>query len=218
MEPQVSIGTFHQASWPGAGDVDDCWAVADLQAIHATAPWLRLATIPIYRAAAGNPDMPGPTGGSIGDSRRAIRMLYPKLDVVVLDADLGESFAGFLARVKGGRVASVAVLASALPASLQYGFGGRHRVTIYWDGAKLRILNPLQQAHKRADDISADSLKAAIVAYGSGVRAIVMPTPAEAFAFHPLLPAAVEAATVKLTADLAGAADRLASIAKIATG
>lgn len=211
MDPMVSTGAFHQASWPGAGDVDDCWAVADLQGVHAVAPWLRLVTIPIYRAAAGNPDQPGPTGGSIADSRRALRALYPSLQVEIHGDQDALTYAGLLAKVKANRPASVAVLSGALPPALQYGFAGKHRILVFWDGAKLRILNPLQVAHKRADDIGVDALRAAVQAYGSPVKAVIFPSPDQAFETHPLLASRIAKATAPLQA-------RLAQIAEIAGG
>lgn len=207
MDPQVSIGAFHQASWPGAGDVDDCWAVADLQAVHAVAPWLLLPGVPAYRTAAGNPDMPGPTGGTIADSQRAIRRLYPA--IAALSAFWGEgdgkTFDGLVLSLRQGRVASLALLSGALPPALRHGFAGVHRVAVFWSGGP-RILNPLAAAHSRPEAITASALQAACRAYDStDIRAVLLPSPAQAFATHPLLPAAITAATQTLRDKIAAA-------------
>jgi hypothetical protein len=199
MDPQVSVGAFHQASWPGAGDVDDCWAIADLQAIHAVAPWLRLVTVPAYREAAGNPDLPGPTGGSIADSRRAIRILYPGLGADYMDQDPVVPFAALLARLKAGAVASVSVMNGKLPPSLRFGtYAGGHRVAVFYDNPTLRVLNPLAPAHQRAKPITPDQLKAACLAFAPGIRAVVFPDPDTAFRTHPLLGPTIAAAVKTL--------------------
>ena len=55
MNPQFTTGVFNQQRWPQAGDTDDCWAIADLMAVHSVAPWLPLPGITKYREAAEIP-------------------------------------------------------------------------------------------------------------------------------------------------------------------
>lgn len=193
---QISIGALGQAGWPGAGDVDDCWAVSDLQGVHASAPWLQLYTVPRYREAAGNPDRPGPTGGTIEQSARALRKLYPSLAFAAYVAPgstgLGLRFSDWSVMVKAGRPSSVEIIAGELPPRLRHGFAGRHRILAFWDGtAGYRILDPLAAPHSRAEEIAKPELEASIGAAGPGVRAIVFPTEAEAFLGHPLLEDAI---------------------------
>lgn len=189
VNPHLSSGVFSQKMWPGVGDVDDCWCLADLMAVHAVAPWASLPDITKYRAAAGNPDKPGPTGGNIAHSTKAIRALYPKLAIFTSTANAGPlTWAAFASKMKTGnrRAASLSVLSSALPPSLTFGFYGTHRVTVTYTG-KWRIANPLAQPHARWSVISEADLKRAVQAYpGDYVGCVLLPTVEKAFMTHPL--------------------------------
>ena len=94
MLPQFTTGVFNQQRWSQAGDTDDCWAIADLMAVHSVAPWLRLPGITKYRELAHNPRMPGPTPGNIAQPARAIRGLDAAFE--------GVPFSEFLPKLQAG--------------------------------------------------------------------------------------------------------------------
>jgi hypothetical protein len=198
MIPNFTTGVFNQQRWPGVGDTDDCWAIADLMAVHSVAPWIRLPNLPQYRELADNPNELGPTPGSITHSARAIRKLDPKLgDAIEVMRD-GE-FADFLGRLKAGHPASLSVKSGSLPPKLQFGFTGNHRVAVFWNGSEIRLANPLARAHSRSKVISEDALRTAIREHPDpGVNCVLLPTAAEAFQLHPLLTGAIEAAIAGL--------------------
>lgn len=202
MDPQVTVGVFAQASWPGAGDIDDCWVVSDLQGVHAVAPWLPLVTVPKYREVAGNPDQPGRTGGTIAQSRLALKTLYPTLAIEAFLPSAELTWATFAAKIQGGRVASVNLVSDALPLALRHGGTGGHRCLVFPTASGWRIMNPLARAHSRPEEITEAALRAAIAAYGPGIRCIVFPDPDDAIRTHP----AVVALSAQLQAAQAAAA------------
>lgn len=215
---QASVGVLGQAFWPGAGDVDDCWAVSDLQGVAAVAPWLQLVTIPKYREAADRPDLPGPSGGRIQDSAKALRKLYPGLGFAAYQdatsSGAGLRFSDWLPMLKGGRPSSVEIVAGSLPARLRHGFAGLHRVLVFWDPQDgWRILDPLAAPHSRAEKIEGLELEAAVRAVGTSVHAIVFATPAEAFRTHPLLAAEVALATAAERIRIEGVKGKVAALA-----
>jgi hypothetical protein len=186
--PHLSSGVFSQKYWPGVGDVDDCWAMAALLAVHAVAPWVSLPKMTDYRAAAGNPDKPGPTGGSLAHSAKAIRTLWPELGRLIKVIDNAPSDA-FNDAKKLDRVASVSVLSGALPPSLIFNFYLNHRITVFRGNSGWLAANPLAPPHSRWKPITKAALKLAMEKYPtSGVNAIVMPSVAAAFKTHPLYP------------------------------
>jgi hypothetical protein len=163
-------GVFSQRSWPGAGDVDDCWVVATIWAAVAADPAAVRPSVTTFRAAAGDPDDGVTDGGSLDEVIRGARKVWPALPVrPFASAD----FDAFLAAVRSGSPASLAVWAGKLPAGLRFGFLRAHQVGIGWD-AGLWLMNPLATSGARPLAISASALKTAAVApelgYG-GLRA-----------------------------------------------
>jgi hypothetical protein len=192
--PQFTTGVFNQQRWPQAGDTDDCWAIADLMAVHSVAPWIRLPGITRYRELARNPRMPGPTPGTVAQSARAIRALDPAFGELI-ELIEGLPFSEFLPKVKAGHPASLSLLSGSLPSRLQFGFRGNHRVAVFWNGAKIRLANPLARAHSRSKPITEDELHTAVRDHPFNmVHAVLMPTVEQAFQLHPLLSGAIEAA------------------------
>ena len=189
MNPHLSSGVFSQSWWPGNGGrpYDDCWCLADMMAVHAVAPWLSLPSVVKYRKAAGNPDEPGiPDGGTIDQSAKAIRALWPKIGklIKVLKAD---SWAEFEAAITKDRTASLSVKSGSLPLSHQYGFKGTHRVCVAKVDSGWLIANPLAPPHSYYRTISEAALQKAVRDYpAQGTYAIVMPSVAAAFKTHPL--------------------------------
>jgi hypothetical protein len=187
--PQFTTGVFNQRRWPRAGDVDDCWAVADLMAVHSVAPWLRLPNMTQYRAAANNPDRDGPTPGTVAQSGLAIRTLWDEFGKLI-DVVENEPFKDVLPRIKAGRPASIGVLSDSLPERLQFGFSGpksAHRVAVFWTGTELKLANPLARAHSRPKPIGEEELHVAVRDHPLVMaNCVLMPTVAQAFATHPL--------------------------------
>lgn len=224
MKPQLSIGVANQELWPKAGDTDDCFALATMQAVLAVAPWERMPNIRKFREAAGNPDTPGvPDGGSIRQCAKAIRALWPALGPLITVSDGSLTKGAVLSLIEAGQVAMLFVKSGELPADQQYGFTGGHAISAAFDG-QFKIANPLAPAHSRWKAIGRDRLATAIGKFpGTGAFAIVMPTLEAAFVTHPLyqppidcgtqVADAVAAATVVVKAETKEAA--LAAVAGI---
>ena len=173
---------FNQKYWPGAGDVDDCWVVSSIQAVNVVAPWLPLYAVPTFRKAAGNPDQPGPTGGSLLDTVQGVDGCYPAMRGM-LRRMRGQSWTEFLTEARAHRPISVSILSSKLPTRLRFGFLGYHRVTIAVKGNGTWLFaNPLAPRYSRWQVIKPDDIKDAVLDYGvahagqHGVWAVVFPT------------------------------------------
>lgn len=173
---------FNQVAYPGAGDVDDCWAVASLQCVHAVQPQRHLVGIPVFREQAGNPDDPNePDGGTLAQIVRGVTGCYPVFDGK-LRRFRGASWTELVAVLNEKRPVSLAVVAGKLPLRLQYGFAGRHQVALALDGTR-KFANPLAKAQSRWDELASwDVVKAAALEFGRvragtpGIWAVVFPT------------------------------------------
>lgn len=180
---QLSM-VFNQVKWPGAGDTDDCWAVSALQCCNMVAPWVRLASVTAARAAAGNPDRPGPTGGNLSDVVQVAEGLYPRYFKGNLKVMRGARWEDFAAAVERSVPVSVAVVSAKLPTRLQYGFGGFHQITVARNPkGKWVVFNPLAPVYSRPVELRDPvELKPAVLAYGrskvgtSGAWCVVFPT------------------------------------------
>lgn len=152
----ASLGAFNQVWWIGAGDADECWIVATYWALVATGVMTRdeLPTIKQFRAAAGKPDKPGPTGGSNEDILKGIKALIPGADAKLFAGGI----TAFEAALKAGYVASLSVLSKNLPKYLQFGFSGAHQISVYYKGGKLYVMNPLAKEGSALIEISARDL------------------------------------------------------------
>lgn len=176
--------TYSQRAWPGAGDVDDCWVIAGLQAIHASAPWLRDVGVKPFREAAGKPDVPGvPNGGTEDDIAAGLRKLYPSIPVEVAS---GMPWDRFVAACKAGQPAALLGLSGALPAVYRFGFAGVHAVTVAWEGEWL-LANPLAPPHSHPLPIEQHAIRDYSEGYKPNVHAVLMPTALQAFRNHPFL-------------------------------
>lgn len=155
-DAQLSLGIVNQVVWPKAGDVDDCWACATIQAGIAVAPHLPQPNITRFRAAAGNPDEPNkPDGGTIRQCATAIRTLWPKLGALI-DTSAGEhTWAWLRDMVEGDAPPKIANPLA--PAQSR------------WDDISWAALERAVKAFPNP-----------------GVHAVVMPTVEEAFTTHPL--------------------------------
>jgi hypothetical protein len=165
-----------QVGYPGAGDVDDCWVVATIWAALAADPSARRPTVPEFRTAAGNPDRPGPTGGNLGDVMLGASRTWPHLRIVRHDTAIWDTFE---AKLQAGWPASLAVLSSALPSRLQFGFRGAHQVGVVWRDGTFRLANPLARTGSAPAWIAEHELHTAArtVADGAILAALFEPVP-----------------------------------------
>lgn len=194
MTPQFSQGVFSQKWWrpkQPTNDIDDCVVLADIACLHACAPWEKLPSITTYREAAGNPDAPTPDGLTVEQSEAAIRTLWPQIGTKIVASKGTMTWASFLSAVKSGKTASVAVFSAAM--ATKNGAPVRHRISVFWTGTTLRIVNPIRDPHTVGTDISEAALKKAMDDYPDpGLFFVLFPTVAIAFTTHPLYQSAVD--------------------------
>lgn len=178
--------TFSQRTWPGVGDIDDCWVISAIQCANAVAPWLPLLTSPEFRRHAGDPDDGVSDGGNVDDIMRGVRSAWPELAELCTPLRGSWTWDRVLSAIKSGRPASVCVVSSKLAAS--YGFAGLHQVTYFHEpGVGLRVANPLSKDRSEPTRIATLTAKAAAEAYGGGkVHCVLFPTVPAAFRTHPL--------------------------------
>lgn len=191
MLPTISSGVINQATWPQAGDVDDCWAVAAMTALHACASWETLPSITKYREAAGNPDDPTrPDGGTIAQNAKAIRTLWPEIGQLITVSEGRLTWLEFADKAKDERPACLFVRSGELPSEHQYGFAGLHAIAVVFiKGTGWKISNPLAPAQSRWKDIAGVAVERAAKAWpGKRIYAVLMPTVEDAFKTHPLYP------------------------------
>ena len=156
---------LNQVRWPQAGDVDDCWVVASLQAVNVTFPWLYLHGVTKFRAAAGNPDDPAHAdGGNLVQVMAALKALYP---TVAARRHAGVAWQSFAADALAHHPLSVCVDSALLPTRLQFAFKGRHQVCVVVK-ADLSVLvaNPLAPVYSRWKKTTLSELKPAVLGFG----------------------------------------------------
>ena len=141
-----------------AGSSRRCWA------FRAATGVTSLPTVPEFRAAANKPDKPGPTGGNITDIMRAVGRLWPSLGVVEYEHPDWDTFAR---KVKDGQIASLAILSSALPRKMRFGFDGAHQIGLVYENGFL-MANPLAPQGSAPIPISEAYLKNAALAVSNG--------------------------------------------------
>jgi hypothetical protein len=183
MRPQI-FQVFSQTAWPGIGDVDDCWVLASLQAVHTVAPWLKLPGVKVFREKANVPDVQGQLDvGDEHDMARGLAGLYPNLPIEVAD---GMPFPEFVEQVRSGRPAAVVIRAGDLPQELQHVYQGIHAVTVAFDdeSGDLLIADPLAKPHSKPVPIAQPALRAAIKGFQPDVHAVLMPTIEQALRTH----------------------------------
>lgn len=167
--------SLSQRTYPGVGDIDDCWVVATIWAIRrATHQSQNLPNSRTYRAAAGDPDDGYKDGGTVGEITQANNRLYPQIADVTFQRQYGwAAFEGYLNK---GYTASLAVRSSYLPSTLRYGFWGTHQVAVFKRSGKYYIMNPLQPAGTAPRVISETALKNATYKFANGwVMASLIP-------------------------------------------
>ena len=175
---------FNQVKWPNAGDVDDCWVVSSIQCANMVAPWLRLPSVTSFRKAAGNPDRPGPTGGSSSDTVQGCETLWPRYFKGQLKVLRNANWSAFEIQVARNVPMSVSIVCADLPSYLKRGFNGLHRVSIVKGSRAGTVLwfDPLAPVYSRPAEVPLDDIRRAVMAYGrqktgsNGAWAVVFPT------------------------------------------
>lgn len=167
---------LNQGTYPGAGDLDDCWVVSLVQAASASDPSIDRPTVTEFRAAAGDPDDGYRDGGNPSEWKKAVTTLWPDIGAFFAFGIDWASFEGYLKR---GWIASLAISSLYLPPSLQYGFTGLHQVTLFMDAGYFHIANPLQPDGSAPQLVGGKTIRNAAHAYGNGfVYAVLFPPPA----------------------------------------
>lgn len=191
---QTSL-VLSQRTWPGVGDLDDCWVLSSLQCVLAVAPWEHLPGSNVYRHAAGDPDDGKTDGGTIAEQLKAIRALYPYLgdELVPMRGIVPNELRQ---RVGAGWVVSVALTLGKLPPSIQYGSRSvPHQCTVAPRGDGIVFANPLAPMGSKWDDVTWPQIMPAITDYGSGKVFGVAYPPASSLVTHaPGYAAALKAA------------------------
>ena len=159
---------FSQRTWPGVGDLDDCWVLSSLQCVNCSAPWLYLPNSDVFRHAAGDPDDGKKDGGSIAEIVKGVTTLYPEFKGK-LTAIRGETFATLRHLLAQGRPVSVALSSGKLPAAIRYGKGDvPHQATLVEKGDQLLFANPMAPMGSKWDRIDWGDVRPAILDYGAG--------------------------------------------------
>ncbi len=185
---QTSI-VLSQRTWPGVGDLDDCWVLSILQCVLACLSWAHLPGTTAVRKAAGDPDDGKADGGNIAEIIRAAAALWPVLEGK-LTPIRGGTPAALRAAVRAGRPASVALMLDKLPPALRYNGGSAtpvaHQVTLAQAGDQLLLANPLKAMGQPWDVVTWAQVVPAIRAYGNGaVFAVLFPTSAAMAPYAP---------------------------------
>lgn len=154
------LGVYNQVTWPGVGDADDCWVISTFWALVAGGVLNKdqLPSVRAFREAAGVPDRAGRAdGGRNTQILRALKKLAPKSGAYLY----GGGMSGFIASLKKGYVASLALNSGLLPKNMQFGFKGLHQVSIVAKDGRLYMMNPLAQSGSALMEISEADLRRA---------------------------------------------------------
>lgn len=169
----MNTGVLNQVLYPEAGDVDDCWVVATVQAKEEATDATDRPTVTEFRASALDPDDGQRDGGTLTEVIRGAQATWPNVTVVELRAypyDL------FLVKLQAGGAASLAVNSRYLPSRMRYGFLGLHQVAVGFRGGKYYLANPLAPQGSEWQEITVAELRLATSEYSNvGVYAAYFP-------------------------------------------
>jgi hypothetical protein len=173
------LPVLSQRTYPGVGDIDDCWVIATVWAAASSKRTIAYPTVTTFRKFAGKPDLPGPSGGNIWDCNEGADGCWPDLqNFLVISPD----YDTIKEHLKAGRPGSAALDSAALPERLRYNFFGKHQVGIQLIGTTLYCMNPLAVNGATPDRISYGELEKAMEALVPGgsqaYRALFFPKPA----------------------------------------
>lgn len=154
------LPVFSQRTYPGVGDIDDCWVIATIWAAADSRPTIKRPTVRTFRDFAGIPDHQNAAdGGNIDACNRGADGCWPKLPNVVVKASSWQSARTYL---YSGRPCSVSTDSSHMSAAHRFNFFGKHQVGIVHDGKALRLMNPLNVEGRPLQTISEAELKASM--------------------------------------------------------
>lgn len=172
----------NQKTFPGAGDVDDCWVVATWMGVKAIRPEIAVGSVTWYRGAAGDPDDGVSDGGSTDEILRMCARVWP--DVRTVDMR-GKAWDWLVTRLKANvRPASIAVKSGAMPSAYRFGFNGAHQILIWWEDGKMWMANPLAPEGAKPMHVDPTAIKLAAYALTGNrtLLGVLLPTRAEALA------------------------------------
>ena len=160
---------FSQRTWPGVGDLDDCWVLSSLQSVNCSAPWLYLPNSDVFRKAAGDPDDGKADGGRISEIVLGVTTLYPEFKGK-LTRLVGEPFATLRHLAASGRPVSVALTSGKLPPDIRHGKGDvPHQCTVVEKaGGRVLFANPMAPMGSKWDEVDWTDIRPAILDYGNG--------------------------------------------------
>ena len=169
--------TISQIAFWGVGDIDECSILATYWAAKAAGFEGELPSIYAFRAAAGRPDLPGPTG--LTNAQALAGIGGTSLKSMSLVTANGASWDAFAASLKLGGSASLSVNSALLPSGVRYDFYGSHSVGLTWQGGKWHIANPLAPDKSAPVAISEAAIKAAALSFGGGAVVGIIFRPAQ---------------------------------------
>jgi hypothetical protein len=156
---------INQVTYPLVGDIDDCTVIATFWAARNAGYTGSLPTVPAFRNAAGEPDVPGANGLTNDQVWRGVEgTILRTLNGTKCEA----IWWSYVADVKRGASSSLAVMSRLLPANLRFGFLGPHRIGVAFDGSHLVVANPLAPGGSAPLPCSEESLKLAATGLGVG--------------------------------------------------
>jgi len=163
-------GVLNQGHYPGAGDVDDCWVVATVWAAIASGESYQ-PSVPVFRAAARNPDRPGATGGTGYHVWKGATTMWPNHKIRKYTSS---SWDGFISLLKAGWIASLAVDSRGLPNNCRFNDIHKHQVGVAYQNGKYWIANPLAPQDSRPIEITGYALRTAARAFHGGTISATM--------------------------------------------
>ena len=175
------LPVLSQRTYPGVGDIDDCWAIATIWAAASSKPTIAYPTVTTFRQKAGKPDLPGPTGGNIFDCNQGADGCWPTLPNYL---EVTASWSEITDRINAHQPGSISLHSAYLPSRLRYNFYGTHQVGVHRTSrlGPIYCMNPLAPANTTPGTISWSELKNAMYHLIPGAsqpyRALFFPKPA----------------------------------------
>jgi len=157
--------------YPGAGDIDDCWVVATVWAAIAAGETYK-PSVPVFRSLAGNPDRPGPTGGSGYHVWKGSVGAWPNHKIRKYTSS---NWDGFISLLKAGWIASLGIRLSGLPSSHRYGYkDGLHQIGVAYQNGTYYYMDPNQPNGSAPRAVSGYELRTAARGFSGGTISATM--------------------------------------------
>lgn len=156
------LPVLSQRTYPGVGDIDDCWVIATIWAEQDSRPGTKRPTVYEFRKAAGVPDHNGEAdGGNIDRVNDGADGCWPKVPNELVKTN---SWTVARAILFSGRPCSVALDSSKLSAAHRFNFHGKHQSGVVGEGGVLYLMNPLDVEGRRLPQIAESELRSAMFA------------------------------------------------------